>query len=410
MATKTKDSGAESKNNASSEAVQNVMKEAKPFQTFITKFNNDWSFNLAGALAYNLLLSTFPIVVALIAVLGLVLGIVGEKSTPIVTQIVTQTLPGVTNPTSIVTGVQNTLTHSSGPLFIISVVSAIVFGSRLFVVIENFFAIIYHVRPRTIVRQNLMAIGMLLAFIIFVPIMGIASSLPGFAFSLFKGTPLGPFLSIVGGILGSLFVSFLLFELIYIVVPNQHISFRHSWLGAVIAAVALQIYLLLFPLYATNFLKGPAGAVGLTVILIVFFYYFAIILFLGAEVNAFFSEKVQPLPNDLATFASTMAGQLNKDRPEVESESHVDARPTMNADKRHLTETREQDGRTEQKNARRQKEIASTALAKDNVKTTAKAKDNTAKGPSKTATLIEVAAGTVLTVVIELLRLRRHGK
>jgi len=410
VATKTKDSGAESKNNASSEAVQNVMKEAKPFQTFITKFNNDWSFNLAGALAYNLLLSTFPIVVALIAVLGLVLGIVGEKSTPIVTQIVTQTLPGVTNPTSIVTGVQNTLTHSSGPLFIISVVSAIVFGSRLFVVIENFFAIIYHVRPRTIVRQNLMAIGMLLAFIIFVPIMGIASSLPGFAFSLFKGTPLGPFLSIVGGILGSLFVSFLLFELIYIVVPNQHISFRHSWLGAVIAAVALQIYLLLFPLYATNFLKGPAGAVGLTVILIVFFYYFAIILFLGAEVNAFFSEKVQPLPNDLATFASTMAGQLNKDRPEVESESHVDARPTMNADKRHLTETREQDGRTEQKNARRQKEIASTALAKDNVKTTAKAKDNTAKGPSKTATLIEVAAGTVLTVVIELLRLRRHGK
>ncbi len=410
MATKTKDSGADSKNHASSEAVQNVMKEAKPFQTFITKFNNDWSFNLAGALAYNLLLSTFPIVVALIAVLGFVLGIVGEKSTPIVTQIVTKALPGVTNPSGIVTGVQNTLTHSAGPLLIISVVSAIVLGSRLFVVIENFFAIIYRLRPRAIVRQNLMAIGMLLAFIIFVPLMGVASSLPVFAFSLFKDTPLGPFLSIVGGILGSLLVSFLLFELIYIVVPNQRISFRHSWLGAVIAAIALQIYLLLFPLYATNFLKGPAGAVGLTVILIVFFYYFGLILFLGAEVNAFFSEKVQPLPNDLATFTSTMAGRLNKDRPEAEGKSHVDARPTDQADEGHVAEARDREGRTQQKNARRQKEIASTVLAKDNVKATAKAKDNAAKGPSKTATLIEVAAGTVLTVVIELLRLRRHGK
>src|SRR6202047_3600603 len=39
----------------------------------------------------------------------------------------------------------------------------------------------------------------------------------------------------------------LLLEAIYIVVPNQRISFRHSWRGAVVAAVLLQLYLSLFP-------------------------------------------------------------------------------------------------------------------------------------------------------------------
>jgi hypothetical protein len=108
---------------------------------------------------------------------------------------------------------------------------------------------------------------------------------------------------------------------------------RHGWLGALVAAVALQFYLVLFPLYAAHFLKGTAGVAGFTVILLIFFYYFGVILFLGAEVNAFVTEGVRPMPNDLATFVSTMAGKLNEDIPTDERKDHVDTKPTDQAAK-----------------------------------------------------------------------------
>jgi preprotein translocase subunit SecF len=98
------------------------------------------------------------------------------------------------------------------------------------------------------------------------------------------------------------------------------------------------MYLLLFPLYASNFLAGTAGAVGLTVILLVFFYYFAVILLIGAEINAFFAEGVRPIPNDLASFVSTMAGRLNEDIPQDESEARVDTKPTELSDKEHTVD------------------------------------------------------------------------
>lgn len=185
-----------------------------------------------------------------------------------------------------------------------------------------------------------MAIGMMLLFLILVPIMILTSSAPGLAFSLLRGTPLGqvPVITSIVGFLGGVLASFLLFEAIYVIVPNLSIRLRHGWLGALVVAVALQFYVLLFPLYASHFLKGAAGAVGFTVILLVFFYYFAVLLFLGAEINAFFAEGVRPMPNDLATFVSTMAGKLNDDIPSDEGDAHVNTKPTDQADKEHAVD------------------------------------------------------------------------
>jgi YihY family inner membrane protein len=332
-----------------SEAVQAVEKDVKPLQALLRKFSNDWSMNLSAALAYNILLATFPLLVALLAILGLLLSSFSRDASALVLQALSSVLPKEINAASIVRGVEQNLTRSSGLLSLIAVLSAIFGGSRLFVLLETCFCIIYRVRPRTFLRQNLMAIGMLLVFIILVPIMIFAGSLPTLAFSLLQNNPLGrsPLLASAAGLLSGLISSFILFEFIYVVVPNQHISLRHGWLGAVVAAVAMQIYLLLFPLYASHFLVGVAGAMGFTAILIVFFYYFALILLLGAEINAFFAEGVRPIPNDLATFVSTMAGKLNEDIPSDESQDHVDTKPTEAADKEHavgyVTQTQEPD-------------------------------------------------------------------
>ena len=65
-------------------AVQNVeetpivKKSVGPLRAFFTKFTNDWTMNLqAGALAYNLVVAIFPILLALFLIFGLVLGSLG---------------------------------------------------------------------------------------------------------------------------------------------------------------------------------------------------------------------------------------------------------------------------------------------------------------------------------------------
>ena len=408
MATATKKPEQELKAIESSKTVKTAEKDIKPFQQFLTKFSNDWSFNLAGALAYNFLLSTFPIILALLAILGFVLGALGQNVTVIENNIA-HALPSSLNAGPIIHAIANNLQKSSGILLIFSIVSAIIFGSRLFIVIEGMFCIVYHVRPRKLIPQNLMAIGMLIAFIIYIPVAVLVSSIPTVINTILKNTPVGSFFGGVLGILFGVLVSFGLFLLIYIIVPNQRITFRHSWLGALISGIALELYLILFPLYVRYSLTNTAGAIGATVILIVFFYYFGIILFLGAEVNAYFSERVQPLPNDLATFVSTMAGRLNKDRPDVEAQ-HINAKPTDNADDAHMGEARRGERRTQRRNSRKQQALASQPIAEEYVEATARAKERASRGPSKTITIFEIVAGSALTLIIEWLRFRRHAR
>ncbi|HEV7236226.1 MAG TPA: hypothetical protein VGN15_08605, partial [Ktedonobacteraceae bacterium] len=59
---------------APKEAVETAAKDVKPFMAFMKKFGNDWTMNLSAALAYNLLMAIFPIAVAVLAILGFVLG------------------------------------------------------------------------------------------------------------------------------------------------------------------------------------------------------------------------------------------------------------------------------------------------------------------------------------------------
>src|SRR6266513_6334873 len=57
-----------------SRILKTLDKKTKPFQEFWTKFNNDWSWNNAAGLAYNLILAIFPIVIALVSILGFFIG------------------------------------------------------------------------------------------------------------------------------------------------------------------------------------------------------------------------------------------------------------------------------------------------------------------------------------------------
>ena len=334
MVTKTQKKQTYTKQNIARRVFQTVKKNVTPLGLFWIKFNNDWSWNNAAGLAYNLLLSMFPLVIALLAILGLFMGRLDPTAYNNVIKQIGQIFPAATSSQSIIKPALQHLTKNSGILGIFAVVLAIFNGSRLFLFIEGCLDIIYHVRPRGVIAQNVLSIVMLLLFVVLIPIAVLASAVPAFVASFLQKTPLNQIpgsgiLFSLSGIAGGLVAGYILFQAIYMIVPNQKIRFRNSWLGSVVAAILLELYLALFPLYVTYFLGSFAGALGL-LILLIFFYYFAMILFLGAEVNAFFLEGVQNTPYDLATMVHLVSSHLpttEKDMKEQAAASHKNEVP-----------------------------------------------------------------------------------
>jgi YihY family inner membrane protein len=402
--------------------VSNVQQDAKPLQAFLTKFSNDWSMTFASTLAYSLLTAMLPIAVAIFGILGLILGsnsVLAHDIAQQLAQIVPTQNPGGASATQLAINLAlHQLNKNAGFLLLIAILLALFGGSRLFVTVEGCLDIIYRVRPRAIIRQNLMAFGMLLLFVVLVPIMVFVSATPTIILGFLNSNPTlksipfffavasSPIVTYLAAILASVIVAFILFETIYFVVPNQRISWHNSWPGALVAAIALELFLILFPLYMRYSLGNYTGQVGFAVILLLFFYYFAVILMLGAEVNAFFREGVHPLPNDLVTFVSTMGGKLNRDIPETEASAHVTTKSTDLADKGHVAAVRQREEQISRENQTKQQHIAahnSAKIATEEHKTRKTRKVR----PSKLWTAIEVISGSLLAFLIEWLRLRR---
>src|SRR5947207_247615 len=326
-------------------------------------------------------------------------------------QTATTILPALSSQQDAIQRGLNQLSSQASFLALIAVLLALFGGSRLFIGLEGFLDIVYRVRPRTFIPQNIMAIIMMLLFIILISIMFFAATLPSFILQFVYTVPtlkMLPFIFVIinnpvtiylAGALGGLLAAFIFFITIYIVVPNQRISLRNSWLGALVSAITLQLFItIVFPFYTTRFMSNYAGQAGFAVILLVFFYYFAVILILGAEINAFFLEKVRPLPNDLATFVSTMAGKLNRDIPETEAPSHVDPQPTDLADKAHIASIREREEENQRANTLKCDYIA----AEKRVKTATTARKRRTKQLGKLPTALAVVVGSILTMLVEL--------
>ena len=306
---------ARAENHLKTEVEQDAKKGTKSLKGFFDKFNNDWVMSFASALAFNLITAILPILIAIVAIVGFTYGRLDPSAEAQLLDHLGQIFP---SSGAFLKLAFASLNKSAGILSVIAILLAVFGGSRLFISMEGYFDIIYHVRPRGIIKQNIMALVMLLIFIVLTVPMVLAASIPTFIITILKdfslnelvGNDVINFLFWMFGILVSLFISWILFESVYIVVPNQRISFRHSWLGAVVAAVLLQIYLQFFPFYTAHFLGSYTGNIALAVVLLLFFYYFAVILLIGVEINAYYAEGIQSTPDSLAVIVHKYTSHL----------------------------------------------------------------------------------------------------
>jgi len=291
---------------------QYAKKETTPYRLFVQKFKHDWSLVFSGMLAFNLLIAILPMAITLFGILGLILGNHPDLRNRIKNHIVNSFPPKANDGLrEIINMAFRQLYHDAGIILAFGILFAIIGSSRLFIAIDRALTIIYRIEERKLIKKYLLAIGMLFLFLILIPLMMAASSAPSLLLDVIPnaGRRFGTYIL---GLLISLFFSFLLFEIIYLIIPNKKMTFKQTWCGSIVAASALQLFMILFPLYVKKCMASYTGQIGFAVILLLFLFYAAVILILGAQINAFFFEHIQPLPVPLGTFVSTLANEYHE--------------------------------------------------------------------------------------------------
>jgi len=87
-------------------------------------------------------------------------------------------------------------------------------------------------------------------------------------------------------------VATLLFAMIFKILPDAKVPWRDVWSGAILTAVLFTVGKLLIGLYIVHSGLGSAyGAAGSLVVLVVWIFYTAQILFFGAELTHVYSKR-----------------------------------------------------------------------------------------------------------------------
>ncbi|GER87571.1 hypothetical protein KDW_17330 [Dictyobacter vulcani] len=294
-----------------SDAATNIKSGTKTAGQFAKKFYHDWSHHLTQALTFGLVTSVIPLGMLIIAIIGNVIGSLNPDARTQFIKHLQGVLPPQILPAGITSSALQKFSQGSGIWIFVSVLTAIFFGSRLFTLLEACFDIIYRVPQRPQKQKNILAIIMVLVFMVLTPLLVLSSVIPEQIVSIMQNTPLTSNMSMVNRIIGvitSLLVSFVLFEVMYTFIPNRKGTLkgrlRASAPGAIAAAVVLQIGLVLFPLYIRNYTSGIVGQIAFALVFMLFFYVIALVILIGATVNAYFVENVQPTPNDFVTRVS----------------------------------------------------------------------------------------------------------
>lgn len=267
------------------------------FGQLIRRYGEDRADLLAAAVAFNALSSMFPIILGVLAIVGLILRSPDAQARAQALVLSTVPAEGAASVVQAISGAS----QNAGLFGLLSLVGLLWGGSNLFGALETAFDLVYQVPPRSFVRQKLMAVGMMLLFALLVVAELVATIVAQLVGRLAQSLPMvgpgvAPAVVVAGGAI-SLLAAFALCFAIYYVVPNVRLAASQVLPGTLFASLALVLLTQVFPLYALylgNF--NRYGAIfGLFFLLMAWAYLVAQALMVGAELNALFrpaaSEK-----------------------------------------------------------------------------------------------------------------------
>jgi YihY family inner membrane protein len=251
----------------------------------------------SAMVAYNLLLSIFPLALLALFIGGRLLR--SHSLQESVLDDLERLFPGSAEQT--LRHLLDQIRHASTNIGVGAILLSVWFGSSFWGALDTAFCRIYHRPCRTWVRQKLFALGMLVVVLLFiaasvaVPTLQslLTHSTANLPFGLDKVRGLVYGITLAAGVL----VLFCVLCATYWLVPKGTLPWRGVWPGALGATVAMAIVDFCFPLYLDNVSTLRIGTSAVFVLIaLVWFYALAIILLAGAVVNELRLERAQGRP------------------------------------------------------------------------------------------------------------------
>jgi membrane protein len=288
----------------------------------------DWwednCLRLAASLAYYTALSLAPLVLLIVGIVGLVLD-----RQQVASQLEAQ-LEGLMGPAGreLVTSIVTTASPEGGTLAaVVGVVTLFIGATAVFGELQTTMNLIWEVRPAPTEgvwagiwawlkeRVFSLAIVFALAFLLLVSLV-VSAALAGAAALLWG--PEQTLLSRLLELLVSLAVLTCGFALLFKYVPDAEVRWRDVWLGGLVTAVLFTLGKTAIGYYLGQASVGSAyGAAGSMVVLLVWVYYSALIVFFGAEFTQAWAAQhggVGPQPHAVAGAAPQTKGEAAAER------------------------------------------------------------------------------------------------
>jgi membrane protein len=250
---------------------------------------------LASMVAYNLLLSIFPLALIALFVAGRVLSSHDLEASVVADA--RRIFPSATEDT--ITDVIHRLQHSSTTVGIVALVSSLWVGASFWGALDTAFCRIYELPCRSWLRQKAFGLGMLGVVLAFIAASVAVPALQALLTSSAGDLPFG--LSKVGGVVywatiaAGLAVLFAALCVTYVAVPKGAIPWTCVWPGALGATFAMGAVDWAFPLYLANVSTLRIGSSAVFVLIaLVWFYVLALIVLAGAVVNELRFERIRP--------------------------------------------------------------------------------------------------------------------
>jgi membrane protein len=270
---------------------------------------NDNVPRLGASLAYYTLFALAPILVVAIAIGGLVFGSEAVRG-EIVGQI--QGLLGRQGAEA----VQAMLEGASRPsasiaATVVGIITFFLGATGAFLELQTALNAIWHVEPKTdgsywrvLVMQRVISFGLVVAlgFLLLTSLL-VSAALAAVRRYMGNAFPGEVVLWEALNVLVSLAVITLLFAMIYKVLPDVKLAWRDVWVGALVTAGLFTIGKLLIGLYlGTAGVGSTYGAAGSVIVILVWVYYSAQIILLGAEFTRSYVDEFgrRPRPEEFA--------------------------------------------------------------------------------------------------------------
>ena len=243
---------------------------------------------MAAMVAYNLMLSVFPVALLLLFVFGQILQSSDFEAT--VLRDLQQLFPSTEEGT--LSDALMRVRDSSTEIGIVAVVAGLWIGASFWGAMDTAFCRIYHVQCRGWLEQKRFSLIMLLVVAVFLMVSVIVPAIESLVIAGVDDLPFG--LSNIDWLANTvligvgLLISFAISCLIYWAVPKGHLPWRGVWPGALFVTIGAGLANVIFPIYLVNL--STVGQFGRTVsfvlIALIWFYVLALGLLAGGVINA----------------------------------------------------------------------------------------------------------------------------